>query len=522
VASRFAACPWIVLLGLLVLCVLHGLLTTAEVSAPPDPDALRDIGFAQGMLDGNWFRDPVSLGEVRHYPPLVPALGAAVARLTHSGDLLGLWVAVGPWAGLLPVVAFFFLTRRLFASDVAAILGTTCFVLLNGLTVPPWVGGGYTPWLLTPLLTQAPFLGAAWVIHRQVGRAAWPDAVLIGLAIGVTFLGHVVPALLLTAMLIAAVWAVHGVHWRILLWLALAGTTQLLTMAPALLPLLIAYPRGIVSTAPGMWVAEPLAPGWGAFGGFLLLNAPGVAGCLLGWRLRAPITRCTAAMLMAWTGLCGLFLARHYGCMALSPDAAVCAVFRVPVHHFLLYLQIAGACLAGWGAWAVWRSGVVRRDMLVVMAAAMLVAGVAGFAMRPYDRFAQIMGLRHFDRLVMDRAVYRWVLTHASPDSLFVTGGEGTDLDPAAFAVMAAGRKLVATDEVFSNPYVDWTSRDVARRTTVAWLMGDYLPPRCADFATGLWAVLSKDLPVQPARATPVFESATHRVYRVIPGECAG
>jgi hypothetical protein len=522
---QFAAGPWIALLGLLGVCVVHGVRTTADVSVPPDPDALRDIGFAQGMLDGNLFGDPVSLGEVRHYPPLVPALGALVARLTHSGDLPGLWVALGPWAGLMPVVGFFFLTRRLFASDAAAIMGTACFVLLNGLTVPPWVGGGYTPWLLTPLLTQAAFLGTAWVIRTRVERAAWLDAVLIGLAIGVTFLGHVVPALLLTGMLIAAVWVVHGVHWRIVLWLALAGTTQLLAMAPALLPLQIAYPRGIVSTAPGMWVAEPLAPGWASFGGFVLLNAPCVAGFLMGWRLRAPIARCTAAMLVAWTGLCGLFLARHYGCMAMAPDATVCAVFRVPVHHFLLYLQVAGACLAGWGAWAVWRSGVVRRDVLALVAAVMLVAGVAGFAMRPYDRFAREMGVRHIDRLVMDRAVYRWVLGHVPPNGLFVTGGEGRmggDLDPAAFAVMAAGRKLVATDEVFSNPYVDWASRDAARRTAIAWLMGEDPLPRCADFATGLWAVLGRDVRVQPERATAVFESGMHRVYRVIQGECAG
>src|SRR5580658_8951709 len=189
-ARAYTAVPWIALLGLLVLCVLHGLQTTADVSVPPDPDALRDIGFAQGLLDANWFGDPVSLGEVRHYPPLVPALGAVLAWLTHSNDLPGLWIAVGPWAGLLPVVTFFFLARRLFASDIPAILGSACFVLLNGLTVPPWVGGGYTPWLLTPLLTQAAFLAAAWVIHDRVGRASWLDAVLIGLAIGITFLGH--------------------------------------------------------------------------------------------------------------------------------------------------------------------------------------------------------------------------------------------------------------------------------------------------------------------------------------------
>jgi hypothetical protein len=522
---RFAAAPWIALLGFLVLCLLHGLWMTRGISAPPDPDALRDIGFAQGMLDGNWFGDPVYLGEIRHYPPLIPALGAALALLTHSGDLPRLWVAIGPWAGLLPVVAFFLLTRRLFASDMAAILATACFVLLNGLTVPPWIGGGYSPWLFTPVLTQAAFLGAACLIHARVGRSSWPDAVLIGFAIGVTFLGHFVPALLLTAMLVAAVWSEHGPSWRMACWLTLAGATQLLTMAPALLPPLVAYPGGIVNLVPGGWADVPLRPGWASFGAFLLLNLPVVLGWLLGWRLRAPIARCPAAMLTAWIGVSGVFLARHYGCMATDPDAAVCRVFRMPVHHFLLYLQIAGACLMGWGAWAVWRSGIVRRDVLAALAVLILAAGVIGFATRPYDRFAREMGLHHLDDLVMDRAIYRWVLANTPPDSLFITDHDGAtdgDYDPAAFAVMAAARKLIATHVVFSNPYVDWTSRDAARRAAVAWLTGEGAPPPCARFATGLWAVVKKDVPVLPVRATAVFESAAHRVYQVNPVECTG
>ena len=72
--------PWIVLALLLGLCLLEGLQATAGLDRPPDPDSLRDVGFIQGFLDGNWLGDPVN-GEWRWYPPLFPALGALAAWL---------------------------------------------------------------------------------------------------------------------------------------------------------------------------------------------------------------------------------------------------------------------------------------------------------------------------------------------------------------------------------------------------------------------------------------------------------
>ena len=61
-------------------------------------------------MDGNLFGDPVYEGEVRWYPPLVPALAAAGSWLFGITDLLSFWVQVSPWVNLL-VPATFFLRR---------------------------------------------------------------------------------------------------------------------------------------------------------------------------------------------------------------------------------------------------------------------------------------------------------------------------------------------------------------------------------------------------------------------------
>src|SRR5215203_4233336 len=91
----------IVAAGLLGLALLHGVWVTRGLDMPPDLDALRDIGFTQGLLDGNWWGDPAYDGGARYYPPLMSALAALAVRLADLRDLPGTWVSAGPWLNLL-------------------------------------------------------------------------------------------------------------------------------------------------------------------------------------------------------------------------------------------------------------------------------------------------------------------------------------------------------------------------------------------------------------------------------------
>ncbi len=73
------------------LCAAHGAWTVSGVAYPPDVDSLRDIGSAQGIPNGDLFGDPAYAGEIRWYPPLVPALVAAASRLLGIADLPNFW-----------------------------------------------------------------------------------------------------------------------------------------------------------------------------------------------------------------------------------------------------------------------------------------------------------------------------------------------------------------------------------------------------------------------------------------------
>ena len=478
--------------ALLALCLAHGLWVTCGLAAPPDLDALRDIGFAQGILDGNWWGDPAYLGAIRYYPPLVPALMAGIAWLVGSTDLPRLWITAGPLLGLLPVAMFYLIAQAMF-SERAGLMATAVFVLWNGAITTPWVSGGYSPWLLTPLLAQAGFFGAAWLIHTRAARGRWWDATLIGAAIGAAFLAHVIPGLLLTAMLIAVVLVGQGVRVSVVAWLVVAAVVQAAFMAPYILPILRAYPDGVGHLTPGAWVADELRFDGATLMSIALVNAPILLAALSLWRYRAwP----KGVMLPVWIGICVLALARHYGCA--GSGVAACTFFRLPVHHFHLYLQVAGACVIGLALarWSPPRS----------VWTALIAAGIVGLWLRPYNRAARDVPPE------IDLAAYRWILTNTPPDTLFVTAVP-TDLaspfDPAAFAVLAAGRKLVALHTLFSNPYVPWAPRELLRASALAQV----------SCGKALWAII----PIADAStqsATIVTQTAAHRIEKLDPSGC--
>jgi len=482
---------------LLALCLAHGLWVTRGLTVPPDLDALRDIGFAQALLDGNWFGDPAYAGAVRYYPPLVPALGATLAWALGSTDLPLLWVQSGPWLGLLPLVMFFLFARAALA-PAAGLAATAMFVLWNGAIATPWVGGGYSPWLLAPVLSQAAFCGGGWLILRRAPMGRWRDACVLGAAIGTTFLAHVIPAMLLTVMLVAAVWQGQGLHGRSVAWLAVAGVVQAGVMAAYWLPLLLAYPGGVVHLLPGAWVADELRPNADALLMLAAMNAPWMLAVGLLY-LRGWPAGTAGAMLVAWMGLCLLVLARYFSC--IGSEASVCSVLRMPVHHFHLYLQVAGALVIG--------QALTTRPMTLQVQALLLVAGAVLFWGRPYDVAARA------SVPAFDAAAYRWVLANTQPTEGFVTVGQtdgDRDFDPAAFTVMAAGRRLVAVHALFSNPYLSWQSREAARAQALAWLAGDAGVAPCA---LAQWAVLPPGYRVAPARAQRVAQTPTHWIFRL-------
>lgn len=528
--------PWAVLVSLLALCLLQGLRWTDGLVQPADVDQLRDIGFAQAIRDGNWFGDPIYAGEWRWYPPLAHALAAAGLRLSGVFPLT-FWMQAGPWVNLLAPLAFFLVTARLFDRRIAAI-SLLVFVLWSGAPTRPWVGSGYTAWLLAPYLALPLFLGAVGLIHARTEAMRWRDAALIGTALGLVFLAHTVPAIILSGIVTAVAFAERGLAWRSFLWLSVVAAFEIAWGALFIAPLLVHYHLHIANVVPGSYVDGLLIPSR-LFTAAAVINLPGVAAAVAAWllRRRAPMDRRSAAILTAWVAICIVFLLRHYACALIGADGPACQAFVLPVNHFHFYLQTAWACLIGYAlyhaiarwienerSWASRRSGSMAAASILV-----ILAGAGWFLNRPYDRYARAQSQR--DGVYFDLAAYRWILANSHPTDLFITDLAAPEKDdPAAISVIAAGRRLVAAPILHSNPYVDWRERDARRRRLLAALTegattatprGDPCDLAGVDGAgAAIWLLLPKSVVPAESLAAPVFDSGHFTIFRLIASPC--
>ena len=537
IATKPSSWPPLLVLGfLLILCAFRGLYMAAGLVRPPDIDSLRDVGFIQGFLDGNWFGDPSYAGEWRYYPPLVHALAASVARLLGTGDVLRFWAQAGVWLNLLTPLAFFFMARRLLGSSQAAAASATVYVLFNGAVSRPWNTGGYTPWPLTPSISQAFFFVGVWMIlARGIPGLAWKmllNAVMIGALIGITLLAHLVPAVILTAIVTAVAFGSDGFRARTFIWLAIVAVAELAAAAPYLGPVLISYPAGVINTGPGSWVDNLMSPSRSAMSRMIVLNLPGIVACACLWMLRRRVdpllNRASVWALAAWIIVCAAEISRHYACALFKYiPASVCQTFVLPVNYYHFYLQDAWACLIGCAFWQVMR--LIRRRsrnfaaypiVTASLVGAVLVFGGLASLRRPYDIVARAQALN--DGGDFDLAAYRWILSNTTPDDIFVTDLRSDDVNPTAFSVMAAGRQLATVPKTFSNPYVDWNKKNVLR---LSYLDAASNPDRPGTVLCGLghghgWLLLPNDFKVMQVRAEPAFRTSYNTGYRITGSGC--
>lgn len=511
VAGAVAAItPGMIVGALLLACCVKGFLVTAGVEVPPDPDTVRDLGFIQGFIDGNWFGDPAIAGGWRWYPPLLHGLAALVIGGLGL-SLLPTWLHAGVLLNLLSPLTFYLMNRRLIG-PWPAVAATTVFVLFDSVVMPSDAAAGYTPWTLTPALAWPLFFGSVWLIASRLARLRLADAALIGTALGLVFLAHTVPAVLLSGITVSAAVAAHGLRPRVLLWLGVVGGTELLWSAPFLLPLIRAYHLHIANPGPGAWVHPALTDP--------ATLLPNVLGCLVAlWLMSrrewSRLPRISVAILGAWVVLCAGFLGRHYACAAMAQSGGACGVFVIAAHHYHVYLQAAWATLAGVALVRLWSFG--RRQDLVPLGILAVLLGMAGFFAKAEDTELHRMGSARADR-IMDRAAYDWILSNTRPADLFVTElpPQGADMGPAAATVMAAGRRLVAPPEFHTNPYVEWAAMNARR---LAYLDGDFCSLLQQAGGDSAFLLLRNDR--LGGAVTPVFSSTFHTVYRVDDSACS-
>jgi hypothetical protein len=460
-----------------LLAVIVAFRQTHDLEWPCESDFYRDMGAAQSVLDGDFGGDPAYLGERAWYPPLVPAIVGLASRITGVA-LHEAYTTFGVYLNLLAPAAFYLMAVRLYGR-APALLGLIGFLFLGPLELVSWLHATYSPWLWPCNLAQGFFYLAVWLVLGAFETDKRWLAALAGVAAGLTMLAHAAPALILAGVVtcVALHQLVEGFRdrsrrFRPLATAAIIGGVTAVVASPFYGGLALEYGGKIRNAEPLTWIAGELTiesipallarevslRGLVALVGLVSLFVPkGLA------RGR------TRVALLAWFACTCVGLLYGYASQRLRLPPVM------PSWHFYFYLQafesvafgLGGAVLAGLlsrgGAWAL-RGRWFDFQLLHVRLLAVLIASSLLVVLLRWERYADRPDLRDYRRQsfvyekLPDMELYRWALHNAEPsDVVLAEGGP-------SFFVAAAGRKVLAVQRLFANPYLAPEERERAQR----------------------------------------------------------
>ena len=447
------------------------------LSEPYDLDQFRDLAAAQAVSDGRVLGDPFYAGETIWYNPLLPWTIAAVSRV-RGVPVATAMVEAGPYLNALEPIALFAMVAAFFGPWPACL---AMISLLYGSphNDPAWASPAYSPWLFASNFASGLFYLALVVCARSLrhdGRGWWCGA---GLALGIVFLAHTAPALVLGLAVFGIVMAFgpdpHRAWWPRLVSLMLLCGTAALVAAPVLWSIVGRYHLQVVNAAPGAWV-------WGgvASASMVLRGSVSARSAVAVIGLLALVRRSRGGvevrLVLAWAGAAFALLA--YGFFQRAVGVRILPSLPLPLFHFYFYLRAVSDVMIGVAVWEIvtWavvataRASAMPRggaDTLMGAVPALLVCGFALSSFGPYrggSAFVEdVAAARRATFQQFESQLTARLEAETPPDASVLASPENSLVD-----VAPAGRRVVAVPQEFSNPYVPFEprARDQARLLT--------------------------------------------------------
>ncbi|MCB0767281.1 MAG: hypothetical protein KDB95_08740 [Flavobacteriales bacterium] len=535
----------VLLLALVLPAYLRGVAILYDLDRPPDVDLLRDVGAAQNILDGGYGKDPIYLGETAWYPPLLSVILAGLSSMTGS-PVMVVAARAGIHLDLLPLAAFAFLLWRSFGR-IAALFGVAGYLYLVHDHAPAWLAPSLSPYLFAICFMHGAFcIGLYLAFRLRRPSAGWSQWCAAGALVAITFVGHPSTAMILCLLL-------GGVGASQLLKVLRDGPARLQQVGNLTSFLIIAAIGAWILLAPmieayGMERRNPFSTTWQMEGLLLkdlpgtLLDRPLLVSVLIAFGFFVSLRRrdsISAILLYATAIITGLLLWSSVSAELANTHQRSVILSFVPAYHFVFYLELMGCLFFAIGSMVLvkWAIGSVRRwipstfydrvrhrfarpvfrraaIMVGILALMVLLPFTSSFLHRKINSMVNKAASRPADPYAPS---FDFIHAGTAPMDVFLTQDR-----VAMDLISPAGRKLVATDRYFSNPYVDLAPRAADRDSMLTFIRED----RVKDFLT-LAAVYSVDFVIPNVRPSarwngilsPVHEDPRIRIYRLERGD---
>ena len=464
------------------------------LSMPYDMDHFREVASAQALADGKGLVDPYYAGEALWYNPLLATMIAVISKVSGL-DVPTAYVQAGPWLTLAAQVAFFAMAARLVGAWAAAI-ALAALIFGPPHDVPSWATPAVTVWAFPNTVASTFFyiaLIVCWVAMGRGGSRWWMAA---GVALGVVFLAHSAPALILGLCAVAAA-SIGGrrenptggddarserapLRERLIAVAVMLGTALIVSL-PLLYSILGRYHLRIVTREPLDFLWDTLE----------LARLPGLLReGLLSWRgalqiigagvLVARASRDRGARLVLyWLAAALLLLGYGYLQQIIGVERARPLL---PPHHFFFYVEAVGHVLTGVGAWAIItgitgklaRRVPARVARLEPVVRTLAGAGVVAWLVTMnYGAFAMRADFEEYRREAVgytDEFARTRVLSRLRSETAGNAVVLASDVN-SYYRVAPAGRFVVSIPAVQSNPYVTEGGRDADQEAMIQALL---------------------------------------------------
>ena len=512
-----------------------------------ETDFYRDMAFIQGALDGNYGKDPNLAGEYLWYNPLLFMVETLTVWLTRLPVNDIVWQA-GPYLNILGPIAFFFILKRIFNIRIA-LASSLSFLFLASGDIPGWGAATYSPWLFPVCFNQFLFYISVLLCYRAFSRPDLRYFGLLGISIGISFLGHPAPALILILLMFwiqigNIISSVKDKQLSKVGTYCLQGAVTLIPFILASLPLsyyligkyhlhiLNRYPQQMVGSIFILHNFKDLIKA-----NFSISALVSLVGLIWFYKnVKIPLVR---KIFFGWLFIC-IFMF-YYSSLVASLDLRynIHLPGTVPSFHYFHYLKALQSVCFGFGfvylfqlATRFLRNTQWFHRIFPTLVNASGNAGFAGiillWALIYYPTYVSRPDFRYAFEKISVREInddkirtYQFIVKHIPPGSVILCE-EG---EPSIFPVMPTGRKMVSVGISYSNPYVDFNERETDRNNMISFLRTgspDSAKSIFRKYNVGFVMLstrrIEKSAPADPKLGKPVFSNSEYTIFPVEPG----
>lgn len=469
---------WLIIfiqVGLLVFALTVAILSSKPFTWPFSWDALRDIGIAQTIYDGEFPQDPILEGEINWYNPFLGIVTAIFGKILHL-PLPETYVRIGPFFALLLPISVTLFTSQI--GGLTAGLASLCFCIFSRHPLMvEWIYGCYLPWLYATHIGKAFFLLylTTLLAYRNSDRKIFLYS--SGVFLGLTFLTHTSAfiegsLIAIISILLENTKEIISLSLRTLIKntkrIFILFTIALFISSPYWLPILIKYQFIVRNPYPSLYLTTALEPDKILITFVKSLNAFTVIGIISLFFL-FPRGRDRKLQILHLWGIVILVIGMYQVFCLIADDYGYIFPAPYPLHHTSVSIHLLVGISFGYGVakFSSWFAGKFSNKFIkkgqrnffeflltsAICATCIYISGYL-YSFHLLPPYSELHRGRAENGLVQESQkyseVYRWLLENTRPeDKIFC------DEILAVRVVLPAGRKVVYPLMLYLNIYTE-------------------------------------------------------------------